>query len=166
MVQEGDEAIVTQVPGLEGFGVDAPEIRAQRGPVYRCGKGRRHGFLQSIKDRFPLHASGDAALPLGQDFFCFGHGKTHELKAHLWQVLRFVENERQLLPFGTLVESFSHKPEGGDEISVHHVPIRIDAPGFQPGEKLVTPPHDAAARGDLALGHRRGIEIILLRRKA
>lgn len=74
VMQERNEGVVSEVPGLKGFGMDLPEIRAKVGPGKVAIDRIRHGTLERMEDVFALKAFGDGTLPAIEYVFCFRHG--------------------------------------------------------------------------------------------
>ena len=73
-MQEGNEGVVSEVPGLKGFGMDLPEIGANVGPGKVAIDRIRHGILDGMEDLYALKAFGDHTLPAIEYVFCFRHG--------------------------------------------------------------------------------------------
>ena len=74
VMQEGNESIVSKVPGLKSFGMDLPEIGAKVDPREIAIDRIRHGTLERMEDLFALKAFRDSALPAIEYVFCFRHG--------------------------------------------------------------------------------------------
>ena len=74
VMQEGNEGVVSEVPGLKGFGMDLPEIGAKVGPREIAIDRLRHGTLDCTENVFALKAFGDGTLPAIEYVFCFRHG--------------------------------------------------------------------------------------------
>lgn len=74
VMQEGNEGVVSEVPGLKGFGMDLPEIGAKVGPREIAIDRIRHSTLERMEDVFALKAFGDSTLPAIEYVFCFRHG--------------------------------------------------------------------------------------------
>ena len=166
MVKKGNKSIVSQIPGLKGFGVDGPERRTKKCPVCAISKITGHGLMKAGHHVLPFQVRWDHSLPFCQDFFRFRHRKSHKGKARFLHVRRLFQRKADLFPAGPFLIGQRHQPERRNEPAMHHVPVGIDTMGLQKCKKPVLSPHPAPAGSNLSLCHMTGIKILPLQGKA